>query len=87
MALSAPAQYRNMNAVQAVPRLTSPVLYMAGELDGDFAADAVEMNKKSVKSAEHKAIQVRDASAHGVALLDDDARWTTVRDFLVKYGS
>ncbi|PZT72819.1 MULTISPECIES: alpha/beta hydrolase family protein [unclassified Streptomyces] len=87
VALSAPAQYRNMNAVQAVPRVTSPVLYMAGELDGNFAADAVEMNKKSVKSAEHKAIQVRDASEHGVALLDDDARWTTVRDFLAKYGS
>lgn len=87
VALSAPEQYSNMNAVRAVSELTSPVLYMAGELDGDFGAEAKEMNGKSVKSPEHRLILVRDESAHGVALLYDDARWATVRDFLAKYGS
>ncbi|MEV5600046.1 hypothetical protein AB0L33_01220 [Streptomyces sp. NPDC052299] len=87
VALSAPEQYSTMNAVGAVPQLTSPVLYMVGELDGDFGAGVKELNKKSVKSPEHKLVYVRDESAHGVALLYDDARWATVRGFLAKYGS
>ncbi|NEC63148.1 hypothetical protein [Streptomyces sp. SID9727] len=87
VALSAPEQYSTMNAAGAVPELTSPVLYMVGELDGDFGAGVKEMNKKSVRSSEHRLVYVRDESAHGVALLYDDARWATVRDFLAKYGS
>ncbi|MEU2026801.1 hypothetical protein ABZ565_32370 [Streptomyces sp. NPDC016469] len=87
VALSAPTQYANMNAEGAVRELTSPVLYMVGELDADFADGVKEMDRKSTKSSEHRLVYVRDESAHGVALLYDDTRWATVRDFLAKYGS
>ncbi|WP_328901123.1 hypothetical protein OHR86_15335 [Streptomyces sp. NBC_00441] len=87
VALSAPTQYARMNALRAVPELTSPVLYMVAEPDGDFGAGVREMNRKSVKSPEHKLVHVRDESAHGVALLYDDARWATVRGLLANYGS
>ncbi|MGC5412864.1 hypothetical protein ACPXCX_55805, partial [Streptomyces sp. DT225] len=56
VALSAPVQYSNMNAVGAVPKLTSPVLYMVGELDGDFGAGVKEWNRKSVWSPEHQLV-------------------------------
>ncbi|WP_405937701.1 hypothetical protein OG338_14280 [Streptomyces sp. NBC_00726] len=87
VALSAPTRYAGMNALRAVPELTSPVLYMVADLDGDFGSGVREMNEKSTKSPDHELVYVQDESAHGVALLHDDARWAKVRGFLAKYGS
>jgi alpha-beta hydrolase superfamily lysophospholipase len=40
VSLSAPADFGAIRAQSAVPKLTVPVLYVAGELDSDFALDA-----------------------------------------------
>ncbi|WP_327368462.1 alpha/beta hydrolase family protein [Streptomyces sp. NBC_01217] len=87
IALSAPTFYSGMNALDAVPKLTAPVLYMAAEYDGSFGEDAKELDKAGAKGAEHKLVYVRGAGEHGVALLDSVENWATVRAFLKKYGS
>ncbi|MFE4795475.1 alpha/beta hydrolase family protein [Streptomyces sp. NPDC056708] len=87
IALSAPTVYSAMNALDAVPKLTAPVLYMAAEYDESFGEDAKALNKASTNASEHKLIYVRGAGEHGVALLDSVKNWATVQAFLKKYGS
>ncbi|MGW1652521.1 alpha/beta hydrolase family protein [Streptomyces atratus] len=87
IALSAPTVYSAMNALDAVPKLTAPVLYMAAEYDESFGEDAKALNKAGTKASEHKLIYIRGAGEHGVALLDSVENWATVQAFLKKYGS
>ncbi|MFE4329478.1 alpha/beta hydrolase family protein [Streptomyces sp. NPDC056831] len=87
IALSAPTVYSAMNALDAVPKLTAPVLCMAAEYDESFGEDAKTLNKASTKASEHKLVYVRGAGEHGVALLDSVKNWATVQAFFKKHGS
>ncbi|GAA1358580.1 alpha/beta hydrolase family protein [Streptomyces beijiangensis] len=87
VSLSGPAVYGDMDASAAAPKLTTPVLYMAGEYDSEFARAAQELHKASTKAPENKLSYVKGTSQHGVSLLDDPANWATVQAFLKKYGS
>ncbi|MEV0090344.1 hypothetical protein [Streptomyces sp. NPDC050738] len=87
VSLSGPTLYGDMDAAKAAPRLTSPVLYMAGEGDTEFAQAAQELHKASKKAPENKLYDLKGVSQHGVSLLDDPKNWATVQAFLKKYGS
>ncbi|WP_329119940.1 alpha/beta hydrolase family protein [Streptomyces sp. NBC_01465] len=87
VSLSGPSTYGSMDAAAAAPKLTSPVLYMAGENDTEFAQAAQDLHKASKKAPESKLYYLKGVSQHGVSLLDDPKNWATVQAFLKKYGS
>lgn len=87
IALSAPTVYSAMNALDAVPKLTAPVLYMAAEYDESFGEDAKALNRAGTKASEHKLVYIKGAGEHGVALLNSVKNWATVRAFIEKYAS
>src|SRR4029077_13693367 len=53
------------NAVESVPRLRVPVLYLAGSGDIDFARDAHRLYNATQEK--QKTIQILDDSRHGTA--------------------
>jgi pimeloyl-ACP methyl ester carboxylesterase len=60
------------NAVTAVPKLTVPVLYLAGSGDVDFAKDAHRLYDATPDG--HRSITILDDSRHGTALVARNAK-------------
>ena len=71
VSVSAPARFMGMNAAATAPRLRTPVLYLAAELDDnagfDFSEDAEEMYAKT--AAVDKQLEVLPGTGHGVGLI------------------
>jgi pimeloyl-ACP methyl ester carboxylesterase len=72
ISLSGPAVFGSVSAIDVVPRLTVPVLYVVGQFDQDFAADAQRLYDAT--AATDKAIQVLPVGRHGVELVRFDAQ-------------
>ena len=68
ISMSAPTVYPNADAMSAVPRLTVPVLYLVGETDGAFAANARELHAATPATTTRELVVV-PSSAHGIFLL------------------
>ncbi|MFE9553836.1 alpha/beta hydrolase family protein [Streptomyces sp. NPDC006703] len=85
VALSAAEKYGSMDALAAARTLKVPVLYMAGDQDGTFAAAARELSAASAGAPEDRLVSARGTAAHGVALLGASDNWDTVLAFLRKY--
>ena len=66
--LSGPAEFTDMDALEAVPRLTAPALFVVGRLDTAFVADTRAMFRAAA-SADKKLV-VRPGGEHGTALVD-----------------
>jgi pimeloyl-ACP methyl ester carboxylesterase len=67
VSLSAPARFDSMDALAAAPKLQSPVLYLAGKTDGDFAVSARQLHDAT--PAASRTILVVPEGGHGTALL------------------
>src|SRR5262245_38672543 len=67
MSLSGPVRINGMDLSVRIRALVSPVLYVAGVLDGTFATDAQSLYDSTVE--ERKQILLADSSLHGVALV------------------
>ncbi|WP_188276745.1 S9 family peptidase [Streptomyces sp. CBMA152] len=85
VSLSGPTAYGADDALAAAPKLTSPVLYMAGADDSPFGDAAVQLSKASTKAPENKLYELKGVADHGVSLLDDAKNWATVLAFLKKH--
>lgn len=79
VSLSGPALYDGMDAGAAAKTLTMPVLFAAGEYDGNFAADAKTMAASC--PSKHKTLTILPTGDHGVSLLNG-AMKTPVTEFL-----
>jgi pimeloyl-ACP methyl ester carboxylesterase len=69
IALSAPAEYNGSDALQGVETSTAPLLIAAGELDSEFAIDAVTLSRHA-KATEKRLIVKKGSGEHGVLLLE-----------------
>lgn len=67
VSLSAPASFDAMDALAAVPKLQSPVLYLAGKADSQFATSAQRLYDATPAAA--RTILIVEESAHGTALM------------------
>jgi pimeloyl-ACP methyl ester carboxylesterase len=72
ISLSGPAYFSRIDALKAVPRLTVPVLFLAGQSDSDFALDARRLYDATASS--DKAIHILPGGGHGVDLVRVDAQ-------------
>jgi pimeloyl-ACP methyl ester carboxylesterase len=72
VSLSGPAVFGSIDALNTVPRLTMPVIYVVGQLDSDFALDAQKLHDAT--GSADKAIQVLPVGLHGVELVRSDPR-------------
>jgi pimeloyl-ACP methyl ester carboxylesterase len=84
VSLSAPQLFQGVDASESAPRLKVPVLYVAGDLDGDFAQDARTLYA-ATKAPGRKLLVIKDSGAHGVALLDDTVT-AAMEKFVRKYA-
>lgn len=68
VSVSGPSAYSSMDALSAVPKLTVPVFYSAGELDTDFAFD--ETNLFHATTEKDKVLDIVSGDpSHGFDLL------------------
>jgi alpha/beta superfamily hydrolase len=65
--LSAPTTFQGVDAGAAVPKLTSPVLYVAAESNSPFAEDAQAFNDTTPKTTEH-TLFIAIGGEHGTSL-------------------
>lgn len=79
VAVSAPAEFRGLDASAAVRTLKAPVLFIAGERDPNGAADAARMLARAAPEPKEAAI-VEDASAHGTELLEGETARRVTND-------
>lgn len=81
ISLSGPAVFSSMDALRSAPRLTVPTLYVAGQFDPDFAADAQRLHDATASA--DKALHVLPVGHHGVDLMRSDAQARAlVEDFI-----
>ena len=78
--LSGPAEFTDMDALEAMPRLTAPALFVVGRLDTAFVSDTRSMYRAAAST--DKKLVVRPGGEHGTALVD--ARSGVVRNLV--YG-
>ena len=83
VSLSGPAEWEGVDALAAVPSLTIPVLYVAGDADQPFADDAQTMYDAT--GSTDKRLEYVATSAHGVDLLQRDEVVTLVQDWLTSH--
>ena len=84
VSLSGPAEWEGVDALAAVPSLTIPVLYVAGDADQPFADDAQSMYDAT--GTTDKRLEYVATSAHGVDLLQRDDVLTLVQDWRGRAG-
>ena len=70
IALSSPLTFDGVNAERAAPSLKSPVLYIAGDTDGDYATYAKAIHDAT--PAALRTLLVVTASQHGIRLIDGE---------------
>ena len=68
VSLSGPASFDFMSALDAVPTLTMPKLFVVGSGDAQFADDARDLYRRAHGPKQLVVVQTAD---HGVDLLDD----------------
>lgn len=68
ISLSSPATFVLLDVEASARRVTSPTIFVAGEFDRDFAADARKLYDAS-PAADKRLIIVRDSGEHGSGLL------------------
>ena len=68
VSLSGPAQFNGADALAAAPKLTSPVLYVAGSDDAGFAF-AAERLGKATPPAVRRGVLIVPGAQHGTSLL------------------
>jgi pimeloyl-ACP methyl ester carboxylesterase len=68
ISLSAPQVYQGVDALEAARKLTVPVLYAAGQTDGDFAAQAKALYDATPATTD-RTILIAPTTAHGVGLV------------------
>ncbi len=74
VALSTPVAFDGVNAQRAAPSLKSPVLYVAGDTDGDYASYAKDVYDAT--PAELRQLVVVSAPQHGIRLMDSEVQAT-----------
>jgi alpha-beta hydrolase superfamily lysophospholipase len=72
ISLSGPAAFGSISAIDAAPRLTVPALFLAAQLDQDFALDAQRLHDAAAST--DKAITILPGGRHGVELVRFDAQ-------------
>jgi hypothetical protein len=72
VSLSAPRSYLSMDALQAMPSLTAPVLFMVAVNDHPYTENAQRLHDAC--AAKDKALSVQPGGSHGTALLSEDVR-------------
>lgn len=68
ISLAAPAAFAGMNAREAAPALTAPVLYLCAEFDTSFVDQTKELYDLS-KASKDRRMKITYGSGHGVSLL------------------
>ncbi len=68
ISLSSPATFVLLDVEASARRVTSPTIFVAGEFDRDFAADALKLYDAS-PAGDKRLIIVRDSGEHGSGLL------------------
>lgn len=81
ISLSAPQVFRGVDALEAARKLTVPVLYAAGQTDGDFAAQAKALYDATPATTD-RTIFIAPTTAHGVGMVG--APGSQVRDEMDK---
>jgi pimeloyl-ACP methyl ester carboxylesterase len=71
ISLSAPASFGVVSAINAAPKLTVPALYVAGQFDADFPADAQRLYDATAST--DKAIHILPVGQHGVDFVRSNA--------------
>jgi dienelactone hydrolase len=72
IALSSPLTFDGVNAQRAAPSLKSPVLYVAGDTDGDYATYAKNIYDATPASLGH--LLVVTSAQHGIRLIDSEVQ-------------
>lgn len=72
IALSSPLTFDGVNAQRAAPSLKSPVLYVAGDTDGDYATYAKDIYEATPGNL--RTLLVVTAAQHGIRLLDGEVQ-------------
>lgn len=90
ISLSSPLTYQGLSALEAVGKLTVPVLYIAGDADGNFADMAKTLDEATPSGVPHKLV-IAYSAAHGPNLLfkgiaRKDAAREAVSEFLATYA-
>jgi pimeloyl-ACP methyl ester carboxylesterase len=75
--LSGPRSFAGLEALQAAPDITAPILFAVGEQDAPFAADTRAI-RKAARSATTTLVTVPGRD-HGVSLVQQGPGWTNVR--------
>lgn len=71
VAISAPLEFKGLNAVDIVNKVSCPKLFIASKGDGSAADSAETFYKKSV---EPKDFKILDGSSHGTFIFDQDPK-------------
>jgi hypothetical protein len=69
ISISGPAAWAGVNAVEAVPHITVPALFIAAEYDSPFVDNARTLYRDC--AARDKNLSIEPGSAHGTGLLTD----------------
>jgi pimeloyl-ACP methyl ester carboxylesterase len=80
ISLSAPMAYRGANALTAAPKLTMPLLFVAGDQDAYYGDQAKQLHDAATKAPERKLMIVK-SSAHGVDLVSGEVQ-SAIETFL-----
>lgn len=78
--LSAPTGYQNIDALAAAPKLTMPLLLIAGDQDALYRELARKLHDAATKAPERKLLVVKSAG-HGVDLVSGEVQ-QAIEDFL-----
>jgi pimeloyl-ACP methyl ester carboxylesterase len=83
VSLSGPQVYGSTNAISAMPKLTVPALFVAGQYDTQFA-DAAQAFYAAAATTD-KQLVIRQNANHGYALLSTDTL-TLIQTFITDHG-
>jgi hypothetical protein len=90
VALSPPLIFNDDNAANGVAKLTMPVFYAAGEIEGEYPDNITELDALTPKGVAHKKMLGEGSNDHGLWLVDPAVGVPAVRaailDFLQQYA-
>ena len=90
IALSPPLIFNGDNASDGAAKLTMPVFYAAGAIEGEYPDNIKELDGLTPKGVPHVMMLGEGSTDHGLWLVDPavgvPAVRTAIRDFLTKYA-
>jgi pimeloyl-ACP methyl ester carboxylesterase len=86
ISLSAPIAYRGADALAAMPKLTMPLLIVAGDQDGAFAENARELHAAATGVTDKELMVVFATSLHGTELVSGEVQ-AAMEAFLRKHAA